>query len=302
MRPSTKAILSHYTDHLDLSGDVLEIGGHRLANCLIDQFPEPRFRYHDLNIEASDIPNTIIADITDCAEQVPDASFDLVFSSDVFEHIDRPWRAAPEIARILKPGGIAVTHTLFSWRNHPCPIDYWRYSAECLEFLFADLVTLEKGYDLSQRRHDQPGFWASGADSVPVDQYGGWREHWSVFHVGRKGDGPAVPRFVDSDHPTAAALRMTTQGHVTNPKMLGTTPPSAESQVLSEVRAQRTELTGLSTRSQEWSAEVASLGQQLTAARAELRSVRAEITRPRPTDAERIVRGLRRRLGRLIAG
>ena len=152
MRNTTRALTRHYIDALDLHGDVLEIGGHRLSKCAIDLFPEPRFRYHDLNLVASDIPNTIIADITGCADVIPDASFDVVFSSDVFEHIDRPWLAAQEIARILRPGGIAITHTLFSWRNHPCPIDYWRYSAECLEFLFADLTCLEKGYDLSQRR------------------------------------------------------------------------------------------------------------------------------------------------------
>ena len=147
----------------------------------------------------SDIPNTIIADITGCADVIPDESFDIVFSSDVFEHIDRPWLAAQEIARILRPGGIAITHTLFSWRNHPCPIDYWRYSAECLEFLFADLTCLEKGYDLSQRRVDEPGFWAGGEDSVPVDHLGGWREHWSVYCVTGEGNrrrGAAASRTV----------------------------------------------------------------------------------------------------------
>jgi SAM-dependent methyltransferase len=169
VRNTTRALTRHYTDHLDLHGDVLEIGGHRLAKCAIGLFPEPRFRYHDLNLVTSDIPNTIIGDITGCADVIEDESFDIVFSSDVFEHIDRPWLAAQEITRILKPGGIAVTHTLFSWRNHPCPIDYWRYSAECLEFLFSDLTCLEKGYDLSQRRVDEPGFWASGEDSVPLD-------------------------------------------------------------------------------------------------------------------------------------
>lgn len=221
MRPTTKAMIEHYAEHLDVKGDVLEIGGHRLANCAIEMFPDPRYRYHDLNIAASDIPNTIIADITDCRSEIPDESFDLVVSSDVFEHIDRPWLAADEIGRILRPGGIAVTHTLFSWRNHPCPIDYWRYSAECLEFLFSGLQCLEKGYDLSQRRQNQPGFWPSGNDSVPVDALGGWREHWSVYVVARKGDGPAVPRFKDTSHPLARHLRQDTQGNVTNPKMLG---------------------------------------------------------------------------------
>ncbi|HYI58107.1 MAG TPA: class I SAM-dependent methyltransferase [Microlunatus sp.] len=225
MRTTTRALARHYIDQLDLHGDVLEIGGHRLAKCAIDLFPEPRFRYHDLNLMSSDIPNTIIADITGCADVIADESFDIVISSDVFEHIDRPWLAASEIARILKPGGLAITHTLFSWRNHPCPIDYWRYSPECLEFLFADLTCLEKGYDLSQRRVDEPGFWASGEDSVPIDHLGGWREHWSVYCVSGKGTTAAVPRFKDSDHPLAGHLRRDTQGVVTNPKITGTTLP-----------------------------------------------------------------------------
>ncbi len=245
MRATTRALIDHYVEHLDLSGQVLEIGGHRLASCLIEAFPEPRFAYHDLNIAPSDIPNTIIADITGCADEIEDDRFDLIFSSDVFEHIDRPWLAAEEIGRILKPGGVVVTHTLFSWRNHPCPIDYWRYSAECLEFLFSDLETLEKGYDLSQRRNDQPGFWESGNDSVPVDALGGWREHWSVWHVGRKGGGPDVPPFRESDHPQARWLRMDTQGRVTNPTMLGGPKHVPADDVTAELTALRQEVAAL---------------------------------------------------------
>ena len=113
MRSTTKALIAHYVDQLDLSGQVLEIGGHRLAQCAIEEFPEPRFVYHDMNLTASDIPNTIIADITDCRETIPDESFDLVVSSDVFEHVERPWLAAAEIGRILKPGGLA---------HHPHPV------------------------------------------------------------------------------------------------------------------------------------------------------------------------------------
>ncbi|HLL61832.1 MAG TPA: class I SAM-dependent methyltransferase, partial [Propionibacteriaceae bacterium] len=197
MRDTTKALIGHYVDHIGLTGRVLEIGGYRADQCAVELFPAPRFSYANLDLEPSDIPQTIVADITDCRDTIPDASFDLVISSDVFEHLTRPWLAAAEIARILRPGGLAITHTLFSWRNHPCPIDYWRFSKECLEFLYADLECLETGYDLSERRRDRPGFWPSGADSVPVDQLGGWREHWSVYHVGRKGPGPRVPRFKD---------------------------------------------------------------------------------------------------------
>jgi SAM-dependent methyltransferase len=220
MRRTTKALIRYYVDQLDLRGDVLEVGGHRLAKCAIDLFPAPRFRYHDVNVRVIDIPNTIVADITDCRDEIADESFDIVVSSDVFEHIDRPWLAADEITRILRPNGVAITHTLWSWRNHPCPIDYWRFSPECLEFLFSELTTLEKGYDLSQRRMDHAGTWQNGLDSVPIDELGGWREHWSVYHVARKGENPGIIPFRDTDHRLAAELRKASQGTVTNPKLL----------------------------------------------------------------------------------
>ena len=243
MRDTTKALIGHYVDHIGLTGQVLEIGGRDPAQSGNAMFPAPRFSYSNLDIEPSAIPHTIVADITDCREAVPDESFDLVVSSDVFEHINRPWLAATEIARILRPGGLAITHTLFAWRNHPRPIDYWRFSKECLEFLFADLECLETGYDLSERRLDQPGTWPSGADSVPVDQLGGWREHWSVYHVGRKGSGPAVPRFKHSDHPLAGYLRMDTQGTVTNPSMRGG-PAPAVADPLGAVRPELVDMVG----------------------------------------------------------
>lgn len=42
------------------------------------------------------------------ATSFPDASFDLVVTSDIFEHIRRPFVAFAEIRRILKPGGLHV--------------------------------------------------------------------------------------------------------------------------------------------------------------------------------------------------
>lgn len=289
MRDTTRALMAHYVDQLNISGDVLEIGGHRLAQCSLDLFREPRFTYHDLNIEASDIPNTIIADITDCRDVIPDESFDFVFSSDVFEHLDRPWLAAKEIGRILKPGGIAVTHTLWSWRNHPCPIDYWRYSPECLEFLFSEMEVLEKGYDLSERRVNQPGFWSSGADSVPVDQFGGWREHWSVYCVTRKGSGPSVNPFKDSDHKLAPYLRASTQGVVTNPKMLGQEPPTAEP--VAAIIEMQGSVVGMSQRIELLTAQTETLAEQ----------VRTLSARPAPLQPPApLHRRLRRRLRKVI--
>ena len=147
-----------------------------------------------------------------------------MLSSDVFEHIDRPWLAAAEIARILKPGGVAITHTLFSWRSHPCPIDYWRFSQECLELLFGDLECLETGYDLSERRLTSRG---SGRRATTRCRSTSSAVARALERLPRRpeGAGPAVPRFKDSDHPLAGYLRMDTQGTVTNPKLRGVQPP-----------------------------------------------------------------------------
>lgn len=235
MRDTTEALVGHYLDHLDLSGDVLEIYAEAPGPGTAALFGAPRFRLRSIDI--GDV------DLTDCGDVLADASFDVVVSSDVFEHLERPWLAAAEIGRILRPGGLAITHTLFSWRSHPRPIDYWRFSAECLEFLFADLDCLETGYDLSERRLDQPGYWPSGRDSVPVDQLGGWREHWGVYCVARRGPGAGVPRFKDSDHPLAGYLRMDTQGTVTNPELRGVLPSVAD-----PLRAIRPELGDVSER------------------------------------------------------
>ena len=190
MRDTTKALIRQYVEQLDLTGKVLEIGGQ----CAKELFPEPRFAFHSLNPEASDVPNTIVADITDCRDSIPDESFDIVVCSDVFSHIHRPWLAGGEIGRILKPGGLVITHTLFAGDNHSGPVDPWRSSPESLELLFRDLECLEKGYDLSEA------------------------EHRSVYLVSRKGSGPPVTPFQDCDHPLAGHLRRdTAQGVVSRP-------------------------------------------------------------------------------------
>jgi SAM-dependent methyltransferase len=219
MRDTTKALISHYVDQLDLSGQVLEIGGQRLDSCAIDLFREPRFSYHNLDLEVSDIPDTIAADITDCRDTIADESFDIVVACDVFEHIDRPWLAAAEISRMLKPGGLVIANTLFAWRNPPGPVDYWTYLPESLEFLFSGLECLEKGYDQSEV------------------------ERGTVYLVGRKGPGTSITRFQDSDHPLARSLRRDLEKILTDPEQLPETEPPAATDPLEALRPVLTEIT-----------------------------------------------------------
>jgi SAM-dependent methyltransferase len=163
-------------------GRILEIGGR--ANPYDAWFPGFEYTMLDLTETA---PGVIRADITDCPE-IKSESFDAVISVDVFEHIKRPWRAAPEIVRILRPGGFTYHSTLFSWRYHPCPVDYWRYTPEALKFLFDDLRLMAADFDTVERRRNLIG---KGHHRLEPDAFGGWRENWRVFYAGVKSESPA---------------------------------------------------------------------------------------------------------------
>ncbi len=160
---------------------LIDIGARRKERAHLAE----GFEYHSMDIDPQ-AEDVVVGDICSCP-QVPDASYDVVMSFDVFEHVERPWDAAAECVRILKPGGLMIHRTLFAWRYHPCPVDYWRFSAQGLEYLFArtgEMDTLVAAYDLTIRREDKRG---SGLhDRPPIDYLGGFRENWRTLYIGRR--------------------------------------------------------------------------------------------------------------------
>jgi hypothetical protein len=87
---------------------------------------------------------------------------------------------------MLREDGILFIATLFSWRYHPVPEDYYRFTPAGLEILFEDIACLETNFNSYFRRHDMRGFWNSKRDAVPLDSLGGWRENWKVYYFGKK--------------------------------------------------------------------------------------------------------------------
>lgn len=164
------------------SGRMLEIGGRE--NPRHKAFAEFTYSALDLEEQPDSPVNVTVADITNCPN-ILDNSLDFIFSLDVFEHIDKPWLAASEITRILKPGGVTMHSTLFSWRYHPCPIDYWRFSAEGLKSLFPNLDCIHSGFDYTERRRNIVG---RNGNKIKPDEIGGWRENVRVNYAGRKPD------------------------------------------------------------------------------------------------------------------
>jgi SAM-dependent methyltransferase len=119
---------------------VLDLGTKR---SVPDQPTHHRAWCHaSANVTMSDFQSGIdvdvLADIHALSQVFARDSFDFIICCSVFEHVQRPWIAAHEIARVLKPGGCIYVQTHNAFPIHAYPYDYWRFTREALATLFED--------------------------------------------------------------------------------------------------------------------------------------------------------------------
>lgn len=106
------------------------------GNVYEDYFPKSEFLTLDLGPD--DHPRHIHGDLMN----PPDiGQFDLVLAMSVIEHIDRPWKAAPHITNLIKPGGYLYIAMPFFYPVHEGPYygDHWRATPSAMKFLFDQL-------------------------------------------------------------------------------------------------------------------------------------------------------------------
>jgi hypothetical protein len=180
-------IIKDCVDHLHhnniFSGKMLEIGGSVGSNV---QKEFIFLEYHNFDINNNPIIPTIIGDITKYNKSISDGSYDFIYSRFTLEHVENPWLAAIEISRIVKRGGLICIIVPWSWRFHPVPNDYWRFSPEGLKILFKEFQCVDSYFDISHRRNDDRGIYKNKSDYVPCDYLGGWRETWASVFIGFK--------------------------------------------------------------------------------------------------------------------
>ena len=81
-----------------------------------------------------------------------DGEFDVVFSSEVFEHIFNLDEILSEIARVLKSQGKILVTIPFAWPEHEVPYDFARYSSYGIKSIFerhgfeVEFLTKSGGY------------------------------------------------------------------------------------------------------------------------------------------------------------
>ncbi|MGH7859514.1 MAG: class I SAM-dependent methyltransferase [Candidatus Binatia bacterium] len=73
-------------------------------------------------------PNAQIEFDTEGRLPLPASAADIVLSSQVLEHVPDPSVYLNELRRLLKANGLLVLSTHGTWRYHPDPTDFWRWT------------------------------------------------------------------------------------------------------------------------------------------------------------------------------
>jgi SAM-dependent methyltransferase len=69
---------------------------------------------------------------------LPDGYADVVWSTQVLEHVDSPAVYLEEAKRLLRPSGLLVLSTHGIWWHHPHPQDLWRWTGPGLVRLLSE--------------------------------------------------------------------------------------------------------------------------------------------------------------------
>lgn len=141
VEPGSSSELGHFKAWLGSlqTGTVLELGTRRVAGdppTVRRTWVAAGVRYVACDY-MSGLDVDVVVDAERLSETFEPGSIDAVIACSVFEHIRRPWLAAEQIGKVLRPGGRVYVQTHQCYPIHAHPYDYWRFSREAMETLFA---------------------------------------------------------------------------------------------------------------------------------------------------------------------
>lgn len=124
------------------AGSVVEKNRRAGQYALADKYAQlvQQRGYFGLDVE----PGANVLFVADAhALPIADASLDAVIMVSVLEHLYDPIRAADQVARVLKRGGIFFSYAPFYHPYHASPHDYFRFTREGYRYMLRDFSHIE---------------------------------------------------------------------------------------------------------------------------------------------------------------
>ena len=125
----TRDVIEHTLSFI--KGETLDLGA---GNAKYRHLIKPHTsKYTTFDMIAG--PNIdVVGDILNLS--FPDKSFDTVISTQVLEHVEKPWVMIREIGRVIRPRGICILSAPFIVPYHADPNDFFRYTKNGLISMF----------------------------------------------------------------------------------------------------------------------------------------------------------------------
>jgi len=132
---------------------ILDIGAGLRVDAVRGNVVDPKNEWikpllEKLDYKVMDLVDTYHPDIVGdvMAIPLPDNQFDVITCLAVLEHVSRPWDAAKEMYRVLKPGGSLLLYVPFLFPFHAMPgyyTDYFRYTDEGIRSLLGQFINIK---------------------------------------------------------------------------------------------------------------------------------------------------------------
>lgn len=134
LAPFRDAIADWVARHAPTRPRLLDIGGRARSGARRgDLLPECDVTTFDIVPEAG---VDVVGDAHELSRHFPTSHFDFAMSLAVFEHLAMPWKVAVEMARVLRPGGLAWIYSHQTVGLHDLPWDFFRFSDAAWPALF----------------------------------------------------------------------------------------------------------------------------------------------------------------------
>ena len=117
-----------------VGGTALDVGSLNVNGTYRPLVESMGLQYVGLDIE----PGANVDIVTHDPYHFPfaDNSFEVVLSGSTMEHVESIWRWVPELARVLKTGGLLAILTHWQFHEHRHPVDCWRIMPDGMRHLF----------------------------------------------------------------------------------------------------------------------------------------------------------------------